>query len=334
MRLHNVIALDVIGVGLLAAAISVFGCNNDSASSDDSAAAAIQEQSPASAEAVVPAPPSPAITPRPDTAVKQPREVSYAEAEAAYNDRRYAEATDLFTRYTDTKPQNPWGHYMLGLSARKAGDSETAERAFNRALELDPKHVKSMLNLSRVLLDTGRPDDAMEQLYAVFEIDPESGAAYRLQGRAMHQLGDPSDAIAAYQDAIRIDSTDAWSINNLGLIYIEQGRFEEALPALARATELRNDVAVFRNNLGIALENNGHFRDAEDAYRAAVDLDAGYETAATNLARVSEVAQDPATTPADLEQLAQEFVASSERWTSIGKADGEEVAVDAPTLRQ
>ncbi|MDX1429751.1 MAG: tetratricopeptide repeat protein, partial [Rhodothermales bacterium] len=237
-------------------------------------------------------------------------------------------------------PENAWGHYMLGLSAWKSHDFESADAAFRRALELDPKHVKSMLNLSRVLLDSGKAEGALEQLYAVFEVDPDSGTAYRLQGRALHQLGDTTDAIQAYLDAILIDPSDAWAINNLGLIYIEQGRFEDALPALARAVELRDDVAIFHNNLGMALERTGRYRAAEEQYRAAVDRNVTHDVAASNLARITDVKEEPDTPSFDLTALAEAFVAScrppvsSVSDESAGDSEMTAAATTAPPIQE
>src|SRR5688572_12295470 len=82
--------------------------------------------------------------------------VSLSDAELAYKDKRYDEATTLFTSYADQHPRNPWGHYMLGLSAWKSGNLDLAETAFGHALELDPKHVKTLHNLARVNLEQGR----------------------------------------------------------------------------------------------------------------------------------------------------------------------------------
>ena len=63
----------------------------------------------------------------PSVAVPQ---VSLSDAELAYHDKRYDEATKLFSTYADQHPANPWGHYMLGLSAWKSGDLDLAENAF------------------------------------------------------------------------------------------------------------------------------------------------------------------------------------------------------------
>ena len=64
--------------------------------------------------------------------------VSFADADAAYQAKRYKEATGLFEQYTAQRPTNAWGHFMLGLSASKAGDLAKAEGAFEEALKIDP----------------------------------------------------------------------------------------------------------------------------------------------------------------------------------------------------
>jgi len=50
---------------------------------------------------------------------------------------------------------------MLGLSAWKQGDRDRAVAAFEQVLEKDSTHVKSQLNLSRVLIEQGKAQDAL-----------------------------------------------------------------------------------------------------------------------------------------------------------------------------
>lgn len=251
-----------------------------------------------------------AVVPEPEI----PVEASYEEAEQAFLERRYVDAVDLFTRYTDRRSSNPWGFYMLGLSAWKAGDLEGAEDALNRALELDRSHLKSWLNLARVRLEASRPEEALEAIDEALAIDSQSNVALRLQGRAYYRLGDTEQAIDSYRRAILLDDADAWSMNNMALILIQQGRFTEALPPLARAVDLEESRAIFLNNLGIAMENTGHFRAAEQAYKAAVAVDGTHERAFANLARVEAVEVDPDTDPVDLGELAQAFMDEVNGW--------------------
>jgi len=305
--------------GILGAA-ALWGCSKTKTpgTASEARVAAAQEQT-TLVEAQAAQSTSPAVAAAPDSATVPAvgtvsKNAFFEDAESAFRGKRYGEAVDLFTAYVERKPNNAWGHYMLGLSAWKAGQHEKAERAFAQALKLDPRHVKSLLNWSRVLLETDRPDEALAKIETALGIDPESKDAHRLLGRARAELGQVEGAVEAYQHAIALDERDAWSMNNLGLLYINVGRFAEALPPLARATELRNDVPTFQNNLGVALEHTGHVTAAAAAYRAALSQDPGYEKASLSLARVGTLTEDPALAPVDLAVLAQEFAAEVPAW--------------------
>lgn len=233
--------------------------------------------------------------------------VSLGEAELAFGQHRYDEATKLFSAYVEQRPNNPWGHYMLGLSAWKAGDLTRAESAFVRSLELDPKHVKSLLNLSRVYLDQNRPKDARDRVEAALVLDSTSADAYRLMGRVRAALNQPNEAIAAYQVALSRNPKDAWSMNNMGLLMIQQGDYEGALGPLSLAVRLDSTVAAFHNNLGVALERTGRYVLATQAYEHALAVDAGYTKAKLSLGRVQGRTDDPLATPVELATLADAF---------------------------
>ena len=240
--------------------------------------------------------------------------VSYESAESAFSSGKYPEATRLFTSYTDSNPENPWGYYMLGLSAWRNGDRKAAAGAFDRALQLDPSHRKSLFNSSRVLLELEQPKEALERIEKALTLEPMSNEGLRLLGRARYQLGEVDDAVAAYQRAIGLDDRDVWSMNNLGLIYIEQDRGSEALPPLARAVELRSNAPVFQNNLGMALERSGHPAAAAKAYETAIALDSSYRKASISLARITARTPESDSAAVDLTGLAQQFQSQIEAW--------------------
>lgn len=240
--------------------------------------------------------------------------VSYEAAESTYMDRRYEEATQMFEGYVQRKPDNPWGHYMLGLSAWKSGDLDRARSALEKAHELDPSHVKTLLNLSRVLLDQNMAGEAKERVEAALALDSTSGEVYRMLGRVHTALGQPDEAIEAYRTALTIDPGEVWSMNNLALIYIQQERFEEALGPLARAVQLRPGSPIFQNNLGIALENTGHIGAAREAFVAAIAADSTYTKAQVSAKRVDGLEDDPTVEPIELGVLADAFEREVQRW--------------------
>jgi len=250
---------------------------------------------------------TPAVRPVPEPAVTAPVVVTFADADSAYRSGQYQDAVRLFSAYGERHPGNAGAQYMIGLSSWKAGDLKSADAAFDRALALDPKHEKALLNSSRVLIDLGRYDDALDRLNSVLEIDSTSSVARRLQGRVLEHQGDIDGAIDAYQQAVLADEQDAWAMNNLGLILIQQGRAEDALPPLARAVEIRSTSPVFQNNLGIALEQTRHFAEATEAFSAALAADSTYSKASVNLARVRDRVDSTGAGAISLPELAQSF---------------------------
>ena len=239
-----------------------------------------------------------------NAAAKVTTPASFGDGEAAYQAKNYSDATKIFEEYTARRPENAWGHYMLGLSAWKSGDLAKSENAFEVALRIDPKHVKSYINLSRVLIEQKRFDDAIAKLTVATEVDAESIEVPRLMARAYTAQNKIDEAVDAYRRAIVLNERDAWSLNNLGLLFLDQGFTEDAVPYLAKAIEVNPNVPAFHNNLGMALEHMGRFLGATEAYKGALAADPRYEKARQNLARVAAVKGGPEE-PFDLAALAR-----------------------------
>jgi tetratricopeptide (TPR) repeat protein len=218
--------------------------------------------------------------------------VTFAEGETLYKDGKFTEAKAAFSTYVERKPENAFGHYMLGLASWKSGDLTGAEKAFNEALAKDPKHVKSLLNSARVLMDLDRNQEALERVLAARALDSTSSESVRLLARAHHRLGDVESAVTAYRDALIADERDVWAMNNLGMLYIEQRKPQEALGPLARAVQLRPTSPIFQNNLGMTLELLGDLTGAKQAYDDALKADSTYAKAKANAERLADVVVD------------------------------------------
>lgn len=291
-------------MGIVAAAslgvisLGVSGCGDSKGKQRTPEVATQVQVRPASAESAVPAEPRPVPITGP---------VSFKDAETAYMSREYGEAVTLFTSYTTQKPENPWGHYMLGLSAWKNKDYDQAEGELLKTLELDPSHVKSRFNLARVYLEKGEKDKAAEQVEQALQLDSTNPEAFRLLGRVREEQGQDSAAVEAYRQALKLDTLDAWTMNNLAMNFLKQGRPGEAIGAIARAVELKPDNTTFQNNLGMVLELNGYFVEAAKAYQAAIEKDSTNEKALENLTRITSRENRPGLAELNLETLSQNF---------------------------
>jgi tetratricopeptide (TPR) repeat protein len=257
---------------------------------------------------------------------------SYADAERAFHRGRYEEAASMFEAFSESEPDNAWGHYMLGLSAWKTGDHTRALEAFDAALRIDPSHRKSLLNSARVLLETSRPKDALNRVEQALAIEPLSSDGLRLLGRAHYELGEFDQAIDAYQRALALDDKDVWAMNNLGYLYIQQGRSDAALPPLARAVELRGNVPVFQNNFATALERSGYFVAAKEAYGKAIEADSTYTKAAVGLERVTAHGAVSDTSTVDVAALARAFEDDVAQWRTRPVVDSVAQKVDSTPM--
>ena len=244
--------------------------------------------------------------------------VTFGDAERVFRSGDYAQAGAMFEAYAARMPANPWGHYMVGISEWRAGDHAAAESALRRTVEVDPKHVKGLINLARVLLEQRKASDALDFALKVVELEPANGEGWRVLGNAHAELRMHDAAANAYRKAIALDPEDAQTMNNLGLLRIQQGEYMAALYPLARATQIASGVAAFQNNLGVALEKAGYVMHAADAYRAALVADEKYEKARLSLERVTPLAANAPVDPIDLAALADDFVEEIARWQAEG----------------
>lgn len=301
----------------VAVAIAILGCgvSDDVPPSGDPKQIAMAESS----SAPVPVQPTATIVHDSAPAAEVDRggvvvNVTYRDAETVYRERKYAEAADLFEAYTRRRPENAGAHYMLGISAWKAGDHGRAEGALLRTIELQPEHAKALTNLGRVLLEQGRARAALDYVEEATLVAPQSVDAWRVLGNVRSSMGEVEMAVESYQRALVLDAEDAWTMNNLGLLMIRSGRYEEALPPLARATELQPGTSVFQNNLGVALERSGHLVAAAEAFRFALEAAPDNTKAKQSLTRVEARIVDDTWSPVDLKGLAAAFADEILHW--------------------
>jgi tetratricopeptide (TPR) repeat protein len=271
------------------------------------------------AQAPVPSPASAPVTlasgPTVTTPVESPvRPATFEDGETLYKEGKFAEAKDAFSSYVDRKPENAFGHYMLGLASWKSGDLTGAEKAFNEALAKDPKHVKSLLNSARVLMDLDRNQEALERIQTARTLDSTATESIRLLARAHHRLGDVESAVTSYREALIADERDVWAMNNLGMLYIEQAKPQEALGPLARAVQLKPTSPIFQNNLGMTLELLGDLTAAKQAYDDALKADSTYAKAKANAERLGDVIVDSSRTSIIVSEVAEVFRQQVKMW--------------------
>ncbi|MCR5884175.1 tetratricopeptide repeat protein [Rhizobacter sp. J219] len=123
-------------------------------------------------------------------------------------------------------PAIDWFAEGVVLEAR---DLVAAERAYRHALEADPEHAPAALNLSALLCEQGRCDDAIQLLGEALRHRPDDANLHFNLGIALEDQRRNDEAIAAYEHALALQPDLADAHFNLARLHERAGRPHRAL---------------------------------------------------------------------------------------------------------
>ena len=95
------------------------------------------------------------------------------------------------------------GHYALGMAAWNEWDWEANERAFRRAIELDPNLADVRAFYSHLLIALKRPDEALAQIERAVQLDPLNAFIRALYGVDLYFVRRYDEAIVQLQSALK-----------------------------------------------------------------------------------------------------------------------------------
>ena len=157
---------------------------------------------------------------------------------------------------------------LASLRGGRAGEAESMLRAHLRAT---PGDAGARQLLGIVLLELGRPQQALIELDAVAALLPTAPLHFN-RGNALAALGRLEDAAAAYARSCALQPDLAPAQLNAGNVAFELGRDEEAIAAFDRTLALDAGNADAHNKRGIALHRLGRAEAALAAFDAAIAL--------------------------------------------------------------
>jgi tetratricopeptide (TPR) repeat protein len=99
-------------------------------------------------------------------------------------------------------------HARLGTVALLAGEIELASSEFRKALHDKPDHVEAHLGAIEVLLEAGRPAEALQELQTI--LSPDCADAWLLGSACADALGHAADAALFLDRAREIRATQPW----------------------------------------------------------------------------------------------------------------------------
>lgn len=124
---------------------------------------------------------------------------------------------------------NAQSWYELGVDYELMGSADDAERAYRRALQLDPGFVSPYVNLGRLLHRQLNLEDAEALYRKAMAAEPANAVAHFNLGVVLEDQDEKDAAMQAYRDSLRLDPTVADAHYNLARLLEQNGDLKSAL---------------------------------------------------------------------------------------------------------
>jgi tetratricopeptide (TPR) repeat protein len=173
----------------------------------------------------------------------------------------YVDADKWFTKAVEWNPKDALVWYYLGRTKYNENRFDEAIKAFLQCLKLDPKNVKAADNLGLSYAGAGRVDEATQAYknaiaWQANELTKNSGPFLDF-GILLVDNGRPQDALQYLRQAVQVSPQDAQTHAQLGKAYLHLNQLEESQAAFEKAVELNPQDAPLRFMLAQVYRREG-----------------------------------------------------------------------------
>jgi len=146
-----------------------------------------------------------------------------------------------------------------------------AERAFRRALELNPSFAAACQGYAYFLQALGRDDEALVSIRRATRLDPLSPNFLSSEGRILYRMRRYEDALDRYHRALQLDPAFPPALSRIVEVYRDERRFDEARRALRDLERHGTDTRRSRIQQALLAAAEGHRQDALRYTEGAAD---------------------------------------------------------------
>ena len=156
--------------------------------------------------------------------------------------------------------------FALGFANFKLDRNEEAERAFRKAIELDPKFAPAFAYLGLIRARTGAYGEAISLYESALRADAKLGVVHHLIADAMlKQNADPRAIETHLREAVEMDPAFTPARLSLGKLFMRSQRWADAVAQFEEVIKLDPNVPEAYYQLGLAYGRLKRTSDAQSA---------------------------------------------------------------------
>jgi tetratricopeptide (TPR) repeat protein len=157
---------------------------------------------------------------------------------------------DDFSKKAVERRAEAHAHYARAAIHDYNEEWQQAAQEYLAAARADPSQEAIVLEAAQRLLQTKRPDQAVDLLKTAGALPSATGSMFALLGRAHELLGHRAEAVKAYQTALEKSPQSIAGYRFLAQAYLQQTNLDSGVKVLERAFEQKDTDAAFLVSLG------------------------------------------------------------------------------------
>lgn len=185
-----------------------------------------------------------------------------------------SKAVEQFRAILKVQSNDSYSALWLARLYRLENEHDEAEKVLRGALNHEPDNAPALEQLSQLLIDEGRSEEAIK-LLTLAAGDSASPDIYDLLGDAYSQAKDYTKAEAAYRKAMEGDPDSADHVRGLAQALLAQDKYPEALEQYKKLSELEPGTAENYIRMAQLYRRLGKFDQAESSLLRAKQLAPG-----------------------------------------------------------
>lgn len=153
---------------------------------------------------------------------------------------------------------------LAGIQYYMEYQPRAALASLTTALQLNESSVRTLLHLSWLLGESGRPEEALEHSRRAERLDPLSPVVVHAAGQVHYLARNYPEAITVMEQALDLDRSDPSMHYFLAWPHEQLGNFEQAIALHRRAIELSGGSPLYQAALGHTLGAAGRTAEARE----------------------------------------------------------------------
>lgn len=196
--------------------------------------------------------------------------------------------------------------YHLALVEEKEGKFREYAGDLFKTIELDSQHVNAHIRIAKIMLFSGRMEEAVTKSDLVMRLAPEKADVWSLRAAVLFRQKKPEEAVKAAQKALDIEPAQVEATLVVAIQNIVKGNIDDALKVLQISLDVHENSVPLQMAKMQAMEKKGDKEGIEQVFRELINSNPDQVSYRNNLTRFYLQEGDTDKAEAEIRAIADE----------------------------